>query len=61
MFLMSSTIWADLAQITEGYQQLERAREAAFAVVKAICSVSFLTLCASADTLYQPEIGRSLP
>jgi hypothetical protein len=44
VFLASPTVWHDLAAFSEGYQQLERAREAAFAVIKAICSVSRLRL-----------------
>jgi hypothetical protein len=44
-FLGSSTIWTELSQTHDGYTQLERARDAAFALIQAICS---------------PEIGRTL-
>lgn len=40
VFLCSQSVWTDLASVHEGYQHLERARDAAFAVIKAICSVS---------------------
>jgi hypothetical protein len=40
VFLASSTVWADIAGSHDGYQQLERGRDAAFAVIQAICSVS---------------------
>lgn len=39
IFLGSTTIWADLSQSHDGYTQLERARDAAFALIQAICSV----------------------
>ena len=41
----STTIWTDLSQTHDGYTQLERARDAAFALIQALCS---------------PEIGRTL-
>jgi len=39
---MSEAVWAELARDSEGYAQLERGRDAAFAVIQAICSVSDL-------------------
>ena len=44
-FMASPTIWTDLSQTHDGYTQLERARDAAFALIQAVCS---------------PEIGRTL-
>jgi hypothetical protein len=44
-FLASATVWTDLSQTHDGYTQLERARDAAFALIQALCS---------------PEIGRTL-
>lgn len=40
IFLTSQTVWTDLASTHEGFQHLERGRDAAFAVIQAICSVS---------------------
>ena len=39
VFLASVSVWGDMAQAHDGYQQLERGRDAAFAVIQAICSV----------------------
>lgn len=44
-FLASPTIWTELSQAHDGYTQLERTRDAAFALIQALCS---------------PEIGRTL-
>jgi hypothetical protein len=40
VFLASVSVWADLAGSHDGFQQLERGRDAAFALIQAICSVS---------------------
>lgn len=55
--LCSQIVWTDLAAIHEGYQHLERARDAAFAVIRAVCSVSILPRLHS----LQMEISRTLP
>lgn len=39
VFMASPGIWAEMAQSHDGYSQLERGRDAAFAVIQAICSV----------------------
>ena len=44
MFLADAGVWGDLAQSHDGYQQLERGRDAAAAVIHAICSVRALSI-----------------
>lgn len=43
--MASPTIWTELSLSHDGFSQLERTRDAAFAVIQALCS---------------PEIGRTL-
>ena len=39
VFLASVSVWTDMAQAHDGYAQMERGRDAAFAVLQAISSV----------------------
>ncbi len=39
MFIGGPAVWAELSSTHEGFQQLERGRDGAFAVIQAICSV----------------------
>jgi hypothetical protein len=40
VYLASSTIWNEMAQVHDGYQQLEKGRDEAYAVLEGICEVS---------------------
>ena len=63
IFLASQTVWENMVGDQEGYQQLERARDAAFAVLRALGSVRHslhIPIGAHELTDKQPELTRTL-
>jgi hypothetical protein len=59
VFLGSATIWNDLSQTSDGYAQLERARDSAFALIHAICTVSVVPLsCAGIHADYSLKLAE---
>ncbi|CAD6563815.1 MAG: hypothetical protein TREMPRED_001389 [Tremellales sp. Tagirdzhanova-0007] len=60
VFLASASVWGDLARSHDGYQQLERGRDAAAAVIHAICSPEIRPTLFYSFALYRPLLAHAL-